>query len=132
MDSERADQSQGALSDLGHLSLPGQLRVWRLEAVAPCLNRVEMLETPAYDAGKGAQCCALSQFWRLDAVDQVGLVPSRLRLRIWSRPLSLASRQLSSACVSHTIFPRCLSVSKFPLFTKTLVMLDQGPSVNSS
>ena len=73
-----------------------------------------------------------SQFWRLDAVDQVGLVPSRLRLRIWSRPLSLASRQPSSACVSHTIFPQCLSESKFPPFTKTLIMLDQVPSMNSS
>ena len=102
MDSERADQSQGALSDLGHLSLPGQLRVWRLEAVAPCLNRVEMLETPAYDAGKGAQCCALSQFWRLDAVDQVGLVPSRLRLRIWSRPLFLAVLGLC-CCVGFSL-----------------------------
>ena len=60
MDSERADQSQGALGNLGHLSLPGQLRVWRLDAVAPCLNGVEMLEAPVCDARRGAQCCAPS------------------------------------------------------------------------
>lgn len=73
----------------------------------------------------------VAQFRRPEVMLRAGLAPScGHEGRGWPGLLSLASRWPASPCVSSPVFLLCLpaSVSQCPLFIRTLMHLDSGPS----